>query len=113
MVDDSQPNDPTVLKQVAAAAGGTLLYSIMFLFKDIIPHQQGVFSPTGPPRIPPPLGFLSRASGLMTMFQFQFIGFAVVAVLAVVRRHERRAWIYASLAGLAFPYVVFHLLKLV
>lgn len=113
MPEESQRKDTTALKQVVAAAGGAVLSLLMFVLSDIVPHQQSVFSPTGPPRMPPRLELLSRVSGLMASFPFKFIAFAGFAVLAVVWRREERAWIYALFAGMGIPFVVFHLLKLV
>ena len=75
------------------------------------PHPPSVLDP-GPRNLLGIVGWLFRLSHLLGNYYVQLAIFIVFVCLAVFRRKDRGAWIYAFLSGWAFPeLVIFHWLR--
>jgi len=91
-------------------AAGALLYTTMSLVWPK-PHPPSVLDP-GPRKLLGIVGWLFRLSHLLGNYYVQLAIFIVFVCLAVFRRKDRGAWIYAFLSGWAFPeLVIFHWLR--
>src|SRR5256884_8177380 len=91
-------------------AAGALLYTTMSLVWPK-PHPPSVLDP-GPRNLLGNVGWLFRLSHLLGNYYVQLAIFIVFVCLAVFRRKDRGAWIYAFLSGWAFPeLVIFHWLR--
>jgi len=96
--------------QFIVAAAGALLYATMSLVWPK-PHPQSVLD-RGPGNVPGIVGWSFRLSHLLGNYYVQLAMFIVFVYLAVFRRKDRAAWIYAFLSGWAFPeLLIFHWLR--
>ena len=96
--------------QFIAGAAGALLYATMSLVWPK-PHPQSVLDPS-PGNAPGVVGWSFRLSHLLGNYYVQLAILIIFVCLAVFRRKDRRAWIYAFLSGWAFPeLVIFHWLR--
>lgn len=96
--------------QSIVGAAGALLYSTMSLVWPK-PHPRSVLDP-GPGRVPGIVGWSFRLSHLLGNYYVQLAIFAVFVLLAVFRRKQRGAWIFAFLSGWAFPELfIFHWIR--
>jgi hypothetical protein len=99
------------LKLVFAAVGGCLLYglerALIGLVSPHVLHKHAIASHQ------PMMDILFRMVHLFTLFPAQFAFFMVFAFLAVYRRRQPGAWIFASLAGFSLPYMFVHWLTFI
>lgn len=101
---------PKLLLAAAAGAAGYLLLRLI----SPLPGSRSVLAPDGAPAGPNIVGFLFRVHHLLfENFWLQLIYFVVFVLLAVTKRAQSIALVYAFIAGYAFPYILFHSLNLI
>jgi hypothetical protein len=95
---------------IAAAVGGFLYIILQLVWPNSLSHS--VFHSGGLEDGSGLLGLQFRLAHLLGNYYFRLAALVVFVCLAVRKRNERDAWIYASLAGWAFPeLVIFHWLR--
>jgi hypothetical protein len=101
----------TNLKLIGAAVAGASLASLeRILFSGLA--SQHALSP--PARLPqaPLLGILDKIGHFMAIFEVQVVFFVAFLFLAVFKRRQPTAWLFAFLAGFSLPYILFRLLTI-
>jgi hypothetical protein len=110
---DRHKGDGSTLKLLLAAATGSVAYLLLRLIVPI-PAPQSVLVPNRTPEGPNLIGFLFRIHSLLfESFWLQLIYFGWFVLLAVAKRTQPMARVYAFIAGYGFPYIIFHSLNLV
>jgi hypothetical protein len=110
---DRHKGDGSTRKLLLAAATGSAAYLLLRLIVPI-PAPQSVLAPMGTPEGPNLIGFLFRIHRLLfESFWLRLIYFGWFTLLAVAKRTQPMARVYAFIAGYAFPYIIFHSLNLV
>jgi hypothetical protein len=96
--------------QIIAAAVGGFLYIIIQHVWPIPPRS--VFQSGGPEDGSGFLGLQFRLAHLLGNYYLRLAALVVFVCLAVRKRNQRDAWIYAFLSGWAFPELgIFHWLR--
>jgi hypothetical protein len=99
------------LRQTIVAALGAFLYILVQLAWPSSPAHS-VFHISALEDRPGLLGLQFRLAHLLGNYYLQLAALAIFVWLAVYRRNQRDAWIYAFLSGWAFPeLVIFHWLR--
>jgi hypothetical protein len=96
--------------QFVVGVGGALLYAVMW-FVWPKPHPRSVLAPV-PENAPGIVGWQFSLMNLLENYYVQLGIFVIFVCLALFRRKDRRAWIYAFLSGWAFAGLgIFHWLR--
>jgi len=99
-----------ILAQFVVGVAGALLYSMVW-FVLPKPHPRSVLAPD-PANAPGIVGWQFRLSNLLGNYYVQLGILIIFVCLALFRRKDGRAWIYAFLSGWRFAALaVFHWLK--
>jgi hypothetical protein len=113
LADDRHKDVGSTLKLILTAAAGAAIYLLLRLVIPV-PAPQSVLAPNAIPEVPNPVGFLFRIHRLLfETFWLQLVYFAMFVLLAVAKRAQPMARVYAFIAGYALPYIVFHILNLI
>ena len=107
---DGAGEDRDIPTQFVVGLAGALLNAMMW-FVLPKPHSRSVLAP-GPENAPGFVGWQFRLSNLLGNYYVQVGFFIIFACLALFRRKDRRAWIYAFLSGWGFAgLAIFHWLR--
>lgn len=99
-----------ILTQFVVGVAGALLYAMMW-FVLPKPHPRSVLAP-GPENAPGIVAWQFSLSNLLGNYYVQLGIFIIFVCLALIRRKDRRAWIYAFLSGWGFAgLAIFHWLR--
>ncbi len=99
-----------ILTQFVVGLAGGLLYAVMwFVLPKPLPRSVLAPSPENAPGI---VGWQFSLSSLLENYYLQLGFFIIFVCLALFRRKDRRAWIYACLSGWGFAgLAIFHWLR--
>jgi hypothetical protein len=113
----SPPDHPTqggiptrisdALKMFLAATGGTLA-AVLMLAISPVPMRPSVLQPDPYPNGPGLVGLIHRVQHIYSSPYFVLPVVLVFTFLAIKRRDEKKAWIYAFLVGGSLPRILFH-----
>ena len=99
-----------IVKQFVVGVAGALLYAVMSSVWPK-PHPRSVLAP-GPENAPGIVGWQFRLSNLLGNYYVQLGILIIFVCLALFRRKDRKAWIYAFLSGWGFAgLAIFHWLS--
>ena len=99
-----------ILTQFVVGVAGALLYAMMW-FVLPKPQPRSVLAP-GPENAPGIVAWQFRLSNLLGNYYVQLGILIIFVCLALIRRKDRRAWIYAFLSGWGFAgLAIFHWLR--
>jgi hypothetical protein len=97
----------SALRLFLAATAGTLA-SVLMLAISPVPTRPSVLQPDLYPNGPGLIGLIHRLETIYSSPYFVLPVVLVFAFLAITRRDQKKAWIYAFLVGGSFPGILFH-----
>ena len=113
---DEQPDRPVpkpigaALRLLLIAAAGTLIVLGMQLISTFFPEpsRPSVLQPTPTPVGPNFVSYIFTYRNFISSPYVMVPWFLAMVYLAISRRHQPNAWLYALLSGAALPSIIFH-----